>query len=314
MWTHLRREASPLLRYRSADLGRVWTSPCACGRTTPRIRIDGRRDDMLRVQAVNVYPQAIGAILAAEPRLGPPLRRGRGRPDRAAAARVRRGARRTWTSRGVAERLHAALRARFAVTRLEPGLAARGRAQDPHRPSDRPRGPAAGRSRDTEEGDRPMTVTTADLGAARLITWDRQARRNAWDLQTMTEIADAIEAAGADKAVRCVVAARRGRALLGRRRPAGGDRGRHGRVGGDDRGLPAHDARGAGGTRARGRSDRRRVRGRRTRVRRELRPAALHRPRAPDHARGRNRAGGEQRRHAAAARRCSARPPRGSCC
>src|SRR5262249_10576423 len=38
--------------------------PCACGRTTPRIRVDGRRDDMLRVQAVNVYPQAIGAALA----------------------------------------------------------------------------------------------------------------------------------------------------------------------------------------------------------------------------------------------------------
>jgi phenylacetate-CoA ligase len=63
VWTHLRREASPLLRYRSADLGRVRTSPCACGRTTPRIRIDGRRDDMLRVQAVNVYPHAIGEVL-----------------------------------------------------------------------------------------------------------------------------------------------------------------------------------------------------------------------------------------------------------
>jgi enoyl-CoA hydratase/carnithine racemase len=50
-----------------------------------------------------------------------------------------------------------------------------------------------------------MTVTTADLGVARLITWDRQARRNAWDLATMTAIADAIEAAGADRDVRCVV-------------------------------------------------------------------------------------------------------------
>jgi enoyl-CoA hydratase/carnithine racemase len=50
-----------------------------------------------------------------------------------------------------------------------------------------------------------MTVTTAELGAARLITWDRQARRNAWDLETMTAIADAVEAAGADRAVRCVV-------------------------------------------------------------------------------------------------------------
>jgi enoyl-CoA hydratase/carnithine racemase len=50
-----------------------------------------------------------------------------------------------------------------------------------------------------------MTVTTADLGAARVITWDRQARRNAWDLETMTAIADAIEAAGAETPVRCVV-------------------------------------------------------------------------------------------------------------
>jgi enoyl-CoA hydratase/carnithine racemase len=50
-----------------------------------------------------------------------------------------------------------------------------------------------------------MTVTTAELGAARLIGWDRQARRNAWDLATMTAIADAVEAAGADPAVRCIV-------------------------------------------------------------------------------------------------------------
>jgi enoyl-CoA hydratase/carnithine racemase len=51
-----------------------------------------------------------------------------------------------------------------------------------------------------------MTVTTSDLApAARLITWDRQERRNAWDLATMTAVADAIEAAGADPAVRCVV-------------------------------------------------------------------------------------------------------------
>jgi phenylacetate-CoA ligase len=70
VWTHLRREASPLLRYRSADLGRVWTAPCPCGRTTPRIRVDGRADDMLRVQAVNIYPSAIGEVLARHRVLG----------------------------------------------------------------------------------------------------------------------------------------------------------------------------------------------------------------------------------------------------
>jgi enoyl-CoA hydratase/carnithine racemase len=50
-----------------------------------------------------------------------------------------------------------------------------------------------------------MSVDVRPLGAGRLVTWDRQARRNAWDLGTMTAIADAIEAAGADDPVRCVV-------------------------------------------------------------------------------------------------------------
>jgi phenylacetate-CoA ligase len=120
VWTHLRREASPLLRYRSGDLAQVWSSPCACGRTEPRIRIDGRRDDMLRVQAVNVYPQAIGAILDADNRLGrhcvvaegdpivPPLR-----VYVEAPAQVDLDA--------VARRLHEGLGARFDVARLEPG-------------------------------------------------------------------------------------------------------------------------------------------------------------------------------------------------
>jgi phenylacetate-CoA ligase len=70
VWTHLAREASPLLRYRSADLARVWTTPCPCGRTEPRLRIDGRRDDMLRVRGANVHPQAVGAVLGARPAFG----------------------------------------------------------------------------------------------------------------------------------------------------------------------------------------------------------------------------------------------------
>ena len=50
-----------------------------------------------------------------------------------------------------------------------------------------------------------MTVTIAELGAARVVSWDRQERRNAWDLETMSAIADAVEEAGADQDVRCVV-------------------------------------------------------------------------------------------------------------
>ena len=50
-----------------------------------------------------------------------------------------------------------------------------------------------------------MTVTTEARASAREIVWDRQDRRNAWDLDTMTAIADAIEQAGDDESVRCVV-------------------------------------------------------------------------------------------------------------
>ena len=50
-----------------------------------------------------------------------------------------------------------------------------------------------------------MSVTIEGLGSARVVEWDRQARRNAWSRATIESIADAIEAAGADEAVRCVV-------------------------------------------------------------------------------------------------------------
>src|SRR5688500_16888076 len=50
-----------------------------------------------------------------------------------------------------------------------------------------------------------MTVTTAGLGPARVVSWDRHERRNAWDLETMSAIADAVEEAGSHEEVRCVV-------------------------------------------------------------------------------------------------------------
>jgi enoyl-CoA hydratase len=51
-----------------------------------------------------------------------------------------------------------------------------------------------------------MTVTVSELGSARVVTWDRQANRNAWTRDTIEAIADGIEAAGADERVRCVIA------------------------------------------------------------------------------------------------------------
>jgi enoyl-CoA hydratase/carnithine racemase len=50
-----------------------------------------------------------------------------------------------------------------------------------------------------------MTVTVTEIGHGRLVVWDRQKRRNAWTRETIEGIADAIEAAGADESVRCVV-------------------------------------------------------------------------------------------------------------
>ena len=50
-----------------------------------------------------------------------------------------------------------------------------------------------------------MSVTVSELGSARIVEWDRQERRNAWTREEMGDIADAIEHAGADEAVRSVV-------------------------------------------------------------------------------------------------------------
>jgi phenylacetate-CoA ligase len=69
--TTLRREAMPILRYRTRDITRIIAEPCACGRTHRRIeRIMGRADDMLILRGVNIYPQQIERVLMAMPEIG----------------------------------------------------------------------------------------------------------------------------------------------------------------------------------------------------------------------------------------------------
>jgi phenylacetate-CoA ligase len=63
--THLRHRAAPLLRFRTRDHVEVWTSPCRCGRTSPRLRCIGRTDDMLIVRGVNVFPSAVREVVSA---------------------------------------------------------------------------------------------------------------------------------------------------------------------------------------------------------------------------------------------------------
>ncbi|HEY6778925.1 MAG TPA: AMP-binding protein [Thermoleophilaceae bacterium] len=120
VWTHLRREASPLLRYRSSDLGTVWTSPCPCGRTGVRIRIDGRLDDMLRVRAANVYPQAVAAVLSRFSGLGRHALVADGDPI-SPPLRVYVEAERDAELRPIADTLGRELRSPFEVIALERG-------------------------------------------------------------------------------------------------------------------------------------------------------------------------------------------------
>jgi phenylacetate-CoA ligase len=64
VYTHLAREAAPLLRFRSRDHAEVWTTACACGRASLRVRCIGRTDDMLIVRGVNVFPSAVREVVA----------------------------------------------------------------------------------------------------------------------------------------------------------------------------------------------------------------------------------------------------------
>lgn len=61
--THLRQQAAPLLRFRTRDHVMIWTAPCPCGRTSPRVRCIGRTDDMLIVRGVNVFPSAVREVV-----------------------------------------------------------------------------------------------------------------------------------------------------------------------------------------------------------------------------------------------------------
>ena len=62
--TSIRREAMPLLRYRTRDLTRVLGRGCPCGRNHVRLdRMKGRSDDMMVLRGVNIFPIQIEKIL-----------------------------------------------------------------------------------------------------------------------------------------------------------------------------------------------------------------------------------------------------------
>ncbi len=71
VYTTLRKEAAPLIRYRSRDLTRLIEGSCPCGCTLPRHdRILGRSDDMVVFRGVNVYPGQVDEVLSRIERIG----------------------------------------------------------------------------------------------------------------------------------------------------------------------------------------------------------------------------------------------------
>ncbi len=70
--TCIKKEALPLIRYRTKDVTRLIYEPCKCGRTTCRMEnLDGRTDDMLKIRGVNVFPSQIEEVLLHTDGIGP---------------------------------------------------------------------------------------------------------------------------------------------------------------------------------------------------------------------------------------------------
>ena len=67
--TTLFKHAAPMIRYNMNDVTALSAGECACGSHHPRITaIYGRADNMVKLRGVNVFPEAIGSIVSADPR------------------------------------------------------------------------------------------------------------------------------------------------------------------------------------------------------------------------------------------------------
>jgi phenylacetate-coenzyme A ligase PaaK-like adenylate-forming protein len=72
VFTTVTKQALPLLRYRTGDIASVRRGTCRCGRTLAKMsKVAGRKDDMLVIRGVNVYPSEVERILLTHPALAP---------------------------------------------------------------------------------------------------------------------------------------------------------------------------------------------------------------------------------------------------
>lgn len=64
VFTCIKKEALPLIRYRTRDITSLTYEECSCGRQFARMtRLKGRTDDMLIIRGVNVFPSQIEEVL-----------------------------------------------------------------------------------------------------------------------------------------------------------------------------------------------------------------------------------------------------------
>jgi phenylacetate-CoA ligase len=70
--TPLKKEAFPLLRYRTKDITSLLEGDCPCGRTSLRMsKVKGRSDDMLIIKGVNVYPSQVESVILGISHISP---------------------------------------------------------------------------------------------------------------------------------------------------------------------------------------------------------------------------------------------------
>ena len=70
--TCIKKEALPLIRYRTKDITRLHYEKCKCGRTLCRMEnLSGRSDDMLKIRGVNVFPSQIEEVILSVEEIGP---------------------------------------------------------------------------------------------------------------------------------------------------------------------------------------------------------------------------------------------------
>lgn len=64
VFTTIRREGFPLIRYRTGDLSSIMPGQCSCGRTLRRMsRVSSRTDDLIVIMGVNLFPAQIAEVL-----------------------------------------------------------------------------------------------------------------------------------------------------------------------------------------------------------------------------------------------------------